>query len=405
MRALLPLLIALGACAPAADDDRVGPTDGADTSPPGTFTVAIIPDTQVYAEKHPEVFDRHMQWVAEHAEEWNIVFVSHVGDIVDNGDRGGEWDVADEAYAWVRDADIPHGLAVGNHDWDRDCPLDDVDCQLGPFLEHFGPSLYADRPWFRGSSPSGGSSYQIVEAEGLELLFLHLPHDVPQAEADWANTVLDQHPTALAHVSTHRYLYDYRLTETLPSPLDTLPGGRFNAFFYTVLGQGLRFEDSLSSDELFEQVIAPHPNVWTVHCGHVDAEFKQLGVNDKGLPVHEVLVDFQSRDDGGNGLLRLMRYTPEENLVEAFTVSTETGAFRENGEGFEHSIDLLERFADRGLAELEDLGFDTTELWEELAAIKVPGEKREAYRTSLYESGHRDSTFTLEVDFAAYTTP
>jgi hypothetical protein len=53
----------------------------------------------------------------------------------------------------------------------------------------------------------------------MDLLFLHLAHDTPRAEVDWAHEVLDANPGTLAHVTTHRYLFDYRLTcSTTGSP-------------------------------------------------------------------------------------------------------------------------------------------------------------------------------------------
>lgn len=375
-----------------------------DAAAPASFTVAFIPDSQVYAESAPDVLDRHLKWLVDHAEEWNLVYVGHVGDIVDDADQPAQWEAADAAYRWLREADIPHGLTVGNHDYLKSCDREDLACQLGPYLEVFGPERYADRPWYGGASPSGASNYQRVEAGGLELLFLQLPHDVPAAEARWANEVLADHPSALAHLTTHRFLYDYRLTDALPPPLDLFDGGRFNFLFYSVLDQPLRFEDSLSADEIFDEVVAPNPNVWSIHCGHVDAEFRQqIATNVADLPVHEVLVDFQSMRDGGNGLLRLLRYTPALDRVEAFTVSTETGVFRENGEGFDHSVDLLGRFADRGVGAVEDLGFSTEEMIALLAEIEDGGPFAETYRASLYDGGQRDSRFDLEVDFDAYT--
>ena len=49
------------------------------------------------------------------------------------------------------------------------------------YIEHFGAQLYKDKAWYGGVSP-GESSYQLIEAGGLKLLFLHLMHDTPPAE-------------------------------------------------------------------------------------------------------------------------------------------------------------------------------------------------------------------------------
>jgi len=375
------------------------------------FLVVVLPDTQIYAMTYPETFDSQMRWIAEHAEAYNIVFVSHVGDIVHNGDRRNEWDVAEASYQWIEDIGLPHGFSVGGHDFwvggeehDSSCAVVPwMDCDFTDFNESFGPDRYADRAWFGGASPSGRSSYQKVSSAGLDLLFLHLPQDTPRAEVEWAGEVLDANPGTLVHLTTHRYLYDYRLTDLLPEPLNLAPAGRFNALTYTLGGQSLLFNDSLSADELFEEFIETHPNIWGVHCGHVDAEFRQTETNAAGLPVHQMLADFQNMEDGGGGWLRVLKFQPADNEVEVFTLSTLTGEFRQNGDGFEHSLTIVEDYKDLAFAELAALGFDTQAIEDLLDEVKTEGSKlRDAYYESLYGAGDRDSRFTLEVPFSDY---
>ena len=76
--------------------------------------VAVVPDTQIYAQSFPQIFERHMRWIADRAKQYNIVFVTHVGDIVQTGEKRNE-DNAVAAYGY--DADVPHGLAIGSHDF------------------------------------------------------------------------------------------------------------------------------------------------------------------------------------------------------------------------------------------------------------------------------------------------
>src|SRR5690606_27533125 len=73
-------------------------------APDGTFTVAVIPDTQRYlgpgtgreddaASVHNPAFASRTAWLADNIETQRIVFVSHMGDIVDrNVDE--QWGVA-----------------------------------------------------------------------------------------------------------------------------------------------------------------------------------------------------------------------------------------------------------------------------------------------------------------------
>jgi len=377
----------------------------------GEFLVAVIPDTQIYAMSYPETFDAQMRWIAQWSEAYDIVFVTHVGDIVQHGDSEEQWEVARAAYDWLEDIGLPHGFSAGGHDFwvggsehDSSCSVfDHMDCDMVDFINNVGPQHYEDQEWWAGSSPSGRSSAQLITAEGMDLLFLHLPQDTPLQEVEWAHEVLDAHPGALAHLTTHRYLFDYRLTDALPSPLDLLPAGRFNSATYLLGDQSLVFHDSPSADELFEDLVATHPNIWGVHCGHVDSEYWQDATNSAGLPVYEVLVDFQNMADGGGGWLRLLKFSPKENTVTAFTFSPTTGKVRENGAGYWHSIEILESYKDAAEETLISLGADMEELEALLEAAKVEGSpEQQEYYESLYGDGERDSTFIMDVDFQAY---
>ena len=55
------------------------------TVPPAApFTIIMLPDTQHYSRKWPELFMAQTQWVKENRDKENIVFVTHVGDIVND---------------------------------------------------------------------------------------------------------------------------------------------------------------------------------------------------------------------------------------------------------------------------------------------------------------------------------
>ncbi len=46
---------------------------------PGYFTIAVLPDTQMYTKRYPSIFDLQTQWIVDNAESSNIVFVAHWG--------------------------------------------------------------------------------------------------------------------------------------------------------------------------------------------------------------------------------------------------------------------------------------------------------------------------------------
>lgn len=80
-----------------------------------SFKVAILPDTQKYARYKNEISMSQTQWVKKNAEQENIVFTSHLGDIVDRVNEGYEWQNADEVMQVLDKAKIPYGYLAGNH--------------------------------------------------------------------------------------------------------------------------------------------------------------------------------------------------------------------------------------------------------------------------------------------------
>lgn len=43
------------------------------------FTLVLLPDTQTYTEKYPEIFEVQTEWIAEQADQFT--FVLHQGDV------------------------------------------------------------------------------------------------------------------------------------------------------------------------------------------------------------------------------------------------------------------------------------------------------------------------------------
>ena len=405
-------------CGGDDDDDSGGEADDDDAAEIGTFSVVALPDTQTYADRFPEVFDSQTQWIADHAEELNILFVTHLGDVVDNGPNERQWSSARGSLDILDEAGIRYGIGMGNHDnqysdseyqyglgVDHSCSdwLADIDCNGEHFLEYVGPQTVQDHDWFGGASPSGLSNYATVEFGGYEFLFLQLAVDPRLEERIWAQQVVDEHPHALVHLTTHRYLYDYRVVDIMPDPLPLLTGGRNNALIHTLGGQALYYTDSITADDLFEELVAPNPNVYMVQCGHVDAEYRQSSENLAGLEVVEILTDFQSyHPDGGNGWLKLLTYDLDAGTIHVQTYSPWLDEYRANGDGVDVSLEVLQDALGWFGSYLETFGLDPGELQEMLDYWSDTEEGREEYFEAAYGDGQRDSDFVVEVDFAAH---
>ena len=55
--------------------------------------------------------------------------------------------------------------------------------------------------------------------------------------------------------------------------------------------------------------------------GHYPGEGRRTDLNNCGQPVHQVLMDYQSRANGGDGWLRYFTFKPSENKIYAYTYS------------------------------------------------------------------------------------
>ena len=253
------------------------------------FVIVMLPDTQNYLQKWPESFMAQTDWIGRNRERENIAFVTHIGDVVNDPNGSKEWEAADKAMSQL-DGVVPWGVCLGNHDYH-----DHGESRVATgFLQHFGPQRFRKYPWYGGASDNGLNSYQLFSAGGIDFVALHLELDVPDPAIAWAIQVLAKHSSRAAIVSTHSYLHG----------LDGI--GR-----------------EKSAENVWNKLIRSHPQIFMVLCGHItDAvEYHQISVNDAGNKVLEMLADYQKRDHGGDGWLRLIRIVPASHEIQVRTYS------------------------------------------------------------------------------------
>jgi len=258
---------------------QVGVTNAALTKP---FTIALIPDTQIYAEEteNTHLFRRQIQWVLQNAERKNIVFVSHLGDVVDNGTDVGQWNRAMRCLNPLLLQDkLPFSIVRGNHD------------DPAFFLKRLPVSTMSAKPWFVGAAPGGLTQAQRFEVEGSQFLHIGFQKDPTAQELTWANDLLQDEklkklPTI---VSTHDFV---------------VPGGR-----------------SVTGRYMWDGFVKKNKMVFLVVNGHTHTEYSFVSHNDAHRPVFQVLADYQDRDFAGNGLMRLITIDPVQNKISNATFS------------------------------------------------------------------------------------
>lgn len=279
------------------------------TNVPGAdFTIIAMPDTQHYTDNggaNAAQFAAQTQWIVDNKDALNIRFVSGLGDIVQNGNAfDSEWLIASNAYATIENPfttnlldGIPYGLVVGNHD---QTPIGGGNtASTAKFNQYFGISRFAGRQYYGGHYGSDNdNNFELFSGGGHDYIALHLEFDpVPlPAVVAWADNLLQTYSDRRAIVSTHHAV-----------------GIGFPAVFSS---QATTIYNTLKN----------RPNFFLLLGGHIHGEGRRQDIF-QGRTVWSILADYQSRPNGGNGLLRIMTFSPANNTISVKTYSPTLGQF------------------------------------------------------------------------------
>jgi len=277
----------------------------------GAFTIAVLPDTQHYSEKHPETFLAQTQWLIENQASRNIAYVLHLGDIT-NHNSPEEWQNADRAMQ-VLEGKIPYAMVPGNHDYSSRGSCSDRTTLLN---DYFPLSRYKQQPTFGGTydkeSDRTENTYHTFTAGGRKFLVLGLEFGPRSDVIRWANEVVASFPDHKAILITHAYMYfdDTRYDWTKFGTMQT-----WNPHNYP-LAKGN--DDVNDGQELWDKLISRHDSFFMTLNGHVlrDGLGKLTSAGPSGKSVHQMLVNFQMRPKGGDGWLRLLEFSADQNSIQ-----------------------------------------------------------------------------------------
>jgi hypothetical protein len=280
----------------------------------GEFCLIMVPDTQRYAAYFPEIFRRQFRWIRDYVDELNVKFVMHVGDIVEEGEDA-EWAVADESFAML-DGVVPYLAVPGNHDMTRE-GIRAGQRNSSKFNAVFSPKRFAGRSWYGGSKGvTSDNSFGYFEAGGQEFMVLGLEFAPTDETLAWANHLVgnhsEQHKVILV---THCYMYydDTRLGE----------GDAYNP---------RRVNPSWNDGEqIWEKLVSRRDNFVMVLSGHVKGTGTGRLVSETrgGSPVLQMLANYQFLGHGGQGWLRILKFSPLETRLDVYTYSPWLNRFRE----------------------------------------------------------------------------
>ncbi|MFC1486646.1 metallophosphoesterase [Thermoproteota archaeon] len=252
------------------------------------FTIVVLPDTQFYSNNYPRIFENQTQWIIEKKESMNIVFVTHLGDLVDHPLSIKEWNNANTSMSKL-DGNVPYGVLPGNHDGAGSGG------DLANYNNYFGFNRFNNESWYGGAYQNiNTNNYQLFSAGGDNYLIFHIQFNPTDDILSWASNVIDQYPHRKIIVSTHDYV----------------DGWNFFADSRSTIG-----------DIMWKKLVEPHADqIFLVLSGHYENEARLTSSVD-GNFVHQLLSDYQARLKGGNGWLRIIEFSPKKDEISIKTYS------------------------------------------------------------------------------------
>ena len=277
---------------------------------PGSFMLAVLPDTQYYSAGYPGIFLAQTSWIATNVARHRIPYVLHLGDITDDNSAL-QWQRAAEAMFLLEEI-VPYALATGNHDFG---PFGHPSTRDTLLNDYFSYAQTARWPSFGGSYQVGRleNTYHFFEGGGRKYIILALEWGPRDEVVAWANGVMSANADRLGILITHAYMnnndrrYDHK---------DTAYPQDYNPHIYMTAG-GVN-----DGEELWQKLVRKHRFVMTLN-GHVlgDGTGYLASVTDPGTTCHQMLSNYQFRNLGGEGFMRLLEFLPDATTVRVHTYS------------------------------------------------------------------------------------
>ncbi|MER5225682.1 LamG-like jellyroll fold domain-containing protein [Streptomyces flaveus] len=253
------------------------------------FTLVVMPDTQYLFDGpsiNPAPIEASLRYILDQGEDDNIVFLSHLGDLTENGAQA-EVAAASKAFGLLDRRGVGYSVLAGNHD-----VKSSTDDQRGPtpYLDAFGPQRFKDKPTFGGASPDGYNTFHLFKAAGRQWLVLALDWRLSAQGYAWAKDVIARHPKTPVILTTHELVYE----------ADTL---------------------SPYGQQLWDRLVKEHDQIFLTLNGHNWPAGRAVRRNAAGNDVHLHLTNYQNRYYGGAAMIRLYRFDLDRDTIDVETIS------------------------------------------------------------------------------------
>jgi hypothetical protein len=278
---------------------------------PGSWSLVLLPDTQNYSEFYPGLFSLQTRWIVKNKEKLNIAYVLGLGDMT-NRNTDPEWRNASEAIAEL-DGQVPYALVAGNHDY---TPHGNSAIGKSGFNTVFPASRFEKIPSFGGfmNKDDTTNSYHLFTAGKTDWIIIVLHWAPNDAVIKWANEVLAKYPDRKAILITHAYLY----SDSTRYDIKKKDGEKqkWSPHYYPPK------DGNNDGEELWQKLVRKNNVVFTFN-GHVlnNGTGYLESKNDRGNTVHQMLVNYQTRELGGEGYLRILEFQPDGKTVHVKSYS------------------------------------------------------------------------------------
>lgn len=287
--------------------------------------IVLLPDTQYYAEKYPEVLDSQINWIARNA--GNISLVIQQGDLTQNNSEA-EWQIVKEDFSRLN-YKVPYVLGVGNHDMGS-VPRKFADVRNTTLYNQYFPyNEMAAMPGFGGVFETGktDNAFYTYQTGKVKWLVLTLEFGPRNSVLQWANEVVSQHPERLVIVNTHSYMFSDSTRQG--------PGDSWRPQAYGI-GNDTGMSAVNDGEQIWEKLVKRHSNIRFVFSGHIlnSGVGTLVSINDAGHHVYQMLANYQSEVKGsvrgGNGWLRILDMNFKNNTLEVKTYSPFVNEYMNN---------------------------------------------------------------------------
>jgi hypothetical protein len=249
------------------------------------YSFLFIPDPQKTVRYKPEIFNEQMKWISTKHKRLNIKMTAFLGDMVDQSNSLEEWGNSSTGVSLLDQKKTPYVTIAGNHDHG----------QGDPYLDYYGPHRFAGKPYYKGASPTGYSSYSIIRAGSYQYLFLTLDMERMKEDIPWAKEVLKAHPKTPTILLSHQII-------------------NFD-------GDGVTPIDTGRGSQVWDELVNQHNQVFMTVNGHHQGSAHRLKQNAEGNHVIQLLVDYQSSYHGGNGWMRFAEFDESNENISFKTYS------------------------------------------------------------------------------------